>query len=180
MNNNTNNNTNNSTIFHFKFCGRKRYSLSVDNIKYQILTTTIIIHCNWNWNWNCNCNCSNCSNCGGYIDAYYGQSSSISLAHSVNHPLLKQKPNVINYEFCWDYFSNDIKQNIERIGYKDIWYIDPITNKSIALNPATCHSKLIGICFITTKSIEQDQEILFDYKYEPKVANKLKWYSKVI
>ena len=54
MNNNTNNNTNNSTIFHFKFCGRKRYSLSVDNIKYQILTTTItitititiiIIHC---------------------------------------------------------------------------------------------------------------------------------------
>ena len=43
MNNNTNNNTNNSTIFHFKFCGRKRYSLSVDNIKYQILTTTIII-----------------------------------------------------------------------------------------------------------------------------------------
>ena len=133
-----------------------------------------------------------CCYYGGNIDANYGQSSSISLAHLVNHPPLKQKPNVINYEFCWNdlYNNNDdnnnviIKQNINRIGYKDVWYIDPITNETISLNPKTYHhhhhsNNIIGMCYITTNTIEQDEEIFFDYKYEPDVANKLKWYHKV-
>lgn len=121
-----------------------------------------------------------CSNHGGTIDAYYGQSSAIALAHLINHPSKGIKPNVVAYDFIWDTILDKTTiQTINRIGTKAVWYIDPVTNIAHSIDPNTCNERIVGIVFIANGDIEKDQEVLFDYNYEPNVAKKLSWYSKV-
>ena len=113
----------------------------------------------------------------------YGQSSSSSLAHLVNHPCKGQKPNVVAYDFIWDTIIGSSTQAINQIGSKEVWYIDPITNECHSIDSSICKTRgirVVGIVYITINDIDKDEEVLFDYDYEPSVARKLPWYSKVI
>lgn len=140
--------------------------------------------------------CIHLENVGGSLDAKAVNDNADHMngfmaAHKANHPPKGCIPNVKAFDFKWmDAFQvtktpllkDDVVKisQINAFNYGQFWYTSPegdvvLLEKDHVLDGI---AQLAGLVFVSTRPIDKDEEILFDYKIEPKCWPP--WYHPVI